>query len=147
MTNGANTEPLSGWAIVLAGGTRFVGRCERPAAKEILKAVLGDDGEPIAADLRPETLSPFYALDVNITPGEQRGQIRVNYMCTPLLMFASLESIDVPEGAIVIPCERLSHGERRRLNKAVREAEDAIQVIRAADAGVLTARSMPVRDR
>ncbi len=130
MTNGANTEPLACWAIVLAGGTRFVGRLH-----------IQD------RNVGPHTLAPFYALDVNITPGEQRGQIRVNYMCTPLLMFASLESIDVPEGAIVIPCERLSHGERRRLNKAVREAEDAIQVIRAADAGVLTARSMPVRDR
>lgn len=116
-TNGAGD--LAGWVIALIGGSTFIGR-----------------------EVTPYALAPVYALNVNIRATD-KGVV-VNYVATPVLMLASLAELELPQSAVIIGCERLTHAERKRLHSAVRTAEENVQHMRAADAGLLLANKMPV---
>ena len=67
----------------------------------------------------------------------------ITFVCTPVLMLASVDSIALPGSTIEIPCEQLSLDERKRLHAALHTAQENIKHMRAAEAGVLLANTMP----
>lgn len=100
-------------------------------------------GATLLGHLRGLRMSPVYALNVDVRPGAKPGMLTINYFCTPLLMLSSLQSVDLTGSPILIPCEQLSREERKRLRNAVTHADEAIRQLRAADAGVMLAKTMP----
>lgn len=116
-SNGLDTTPLAGWSIVLLGGNTYIGR------------------------LHGQHMSPVFALNVSVAVGPKG--VSITFVATPVLMLASVATLEMPAGGIEISCDTLSRDERKRLHHAVQTAEENSQRMRAAEAGVLLANTMP----
>jgi hypothetical protein len=105
-------DNLEGWAIVVTNGVRLVGR---------YTSQVWQTGQP-------RTLSPVYELrpvGVMQQAAPNRPPIIVcggDNLSAPL-GFESLDTLDVPEGAMVVPLAKMAAGERAQLAKGIDEFE------------------------
>ena len=118
--NGADKGPLPGYAIAQTNGLTLIGL------------------------LTGRTLSPVYELKPGMMQGPD-GSLNIHHGCFPFALLGSIDGIDLPEGAIVLPITSLSRGERVALAKAVAHGEKMAQALRAAAAGVTLARATALR--
>jgi hypothetical protein len=114
-----DTGPLAGWAIVQASGLTLIGRL------------------PLANG--PVDLSPVYELRPMLDP--QRG---IAHMVLPVWLLG-VDSISIPSGAIVHPCEELSRSQRVHLHRAVQQGEQVSAAMRAQESGVVLAPESALR--
>lgn len=120
--NGADRGALAGYVIAQTNGLTLIG-------------------------LRTgETLSPVYELKAAMQQGPQ-GQVAIGHHAFPVLLLGSLDEIDLPAGALIIPITALSKGERAGLAGAVKNAEAMATQMRAAAAGVTLASTIPQMKR
>jgi hypothetical protein len=117
LINGKDTGPLAGYAIVPMQGITLLGL------------------------LTGQTLSPVYELKCIMQPG--REGVQIAHACFPVLLLASIEEIDVPDGSLVIRVETLSRTERQSLAAGVENGAQMVRVMRASAAGVTLATRMP----
>jgi hypothetical protein len=120
--NGADKGPLAGYVIAQTNGLTLLGL------------------------LTGRTLSPVYDLKAGMQQGPG-GSINISHACFPVLLFGSLDEIDLPEGALTIPITSLSRTERAALRAVVENGEKMAQAMRAAAAGVTLATTMPAIKR
>ena len=119
MSDGKDTGPLAGWAIVQSNGMTLIGRL------------------PLANG--PVDLSPVYELRPMLDP--QRG---IAHMVLPVWLLG-VDSISIPSGAIVHPCEELSRSQRVHLHRAVQHGEQVSAAMRAQESGVVLAPESALR--
>lgn len=119
MSAETDTGPLAGWAIVQASGLTLIGRL------------------PLANG--PVDLSPVYELRPMLDP--QRG---IAHMVLPVWLLG-VDSISIPSGAIVHPCEELSRSQRVHLHRAVQQGEQVSAAMRAQESGVVLAPESALR--
>lgn len=119
LINGADKGPLAGYVIAQVQGLTLIGL------------------------LTGRTLSPVYDLKAGMQQDPRNGSINIQHACFPVLLFGSIDEIDLPEGALVIPIASLSMGERRALSTAVENGSKMAQAMRAAAVGVTVVRDMP----
>ncbi len=110
---------ISEWSIVMAAGKTFVGK------------------------LDDYVLSPAYELQAGMVPAPN-GQIARMMLVTPVMGFASLTKLPIPaQGALVYRVASLSRQEQGDLAKAVANAENIVQAMRAQQSGLVLADSLP----
>ena len=90
----------------------------------------------------PNRISPIFELQpqAQATP---RGELQISHLILPLLLLASIRSIDLPQGAIVIPVTGLSNNERKGLRLAISNCEQMVESARLAESGIAIAKSLP----
>lgn len=103
---------LEGYALVLAGGKTFIGKATEDALEPAYEAHVA------------------YQMD----EGGNSGILRE---CTPLFGSGTLRRLPIPPGAVVIACSRLSGKERELWSGAIRQCEQMIAAVRAAETGLL----------
>lgn len=116
--NARDAGPLAGWKIVQAQGLTLIGRWHDAAGGAVLE--------------------PSYKLEVKIE--RAGGGLSVRHICFPLFMLASIRRTPVPPGALLWDMEELSRQELMSLARSVQECEEAVQLVRAEQAGVRLAR-------
>ena len=118
MTESNGSGPMTGWAIAQAHGVALIGKRNNTTWRQLL--------------------SPVYQLQRHLVQGP-RGETGMVCMATPVLMLSSLESLSIPDGAIVIDCGELSGEERKELLVAVEQAEKMSRAIKGAQSGIILA--------
>lgn len=107
---------MTGWVIAILGERALVGRQR--------------EGE----------LSPVFDLRSGIQLGPQ-GQLGRPCIAAPVLGFASIKSLPLPNGAILIPVVELSRDDQRAIEQAVAMGAEIQSKMLAVDAGILIAPS------
>lgn len=134
--NGASDGPLAGWAIVQTNGLTLIGCVGR--AKTTRK-VLNASGQTLGTQTTDaDVLSPVYELRVMMSDNG------FGHMVLPVWMMGA-DSLEVPSGAIVHPCEDLSRQQRVHLLRGVQKAEQMRATMRAEESGLTLATTMPKR--
>ena len=116
----AGRDPLAGWSLVCVAGKDLLGRLEGRTLRHVYQ----------------------YQAQVQQLPN---GSIGIGRICLPLMMLASLDQLELPEGAgaIVLPCEGLDRDEQHQLRKAMLQCDEMVRSMRAAAAGIVVARGRP----
>jgi hypothetical protein len=130
--NGADASALFGWIIAFAGGRALIGRPGQGT---------GSHGEDLS-----RRLDPVYDLSIAVQPvrgPDGSPAMQRNMSAVPVMFLSSLRWLDLGPGATCIHVEDLSRGEREQLRRAVVVAEDIVRGMRAADAGIAVARTVP----
>jgi hypothetical protein len=89
------------------------------------------------------SLRPVYEVQPQAQMNPQTGQIAVSHLVVPLLLLAGLKSVDVPEGAIIIPLDELSRNERSNLMAGIENCQAMIRAARLAESGI----AVPTQDQ
>ena len=129
-SNGQDSGPLAGWAIVASNGLTLIGRVRRASVDNQGDHILGSN-----ADM----LSPVYELRPMLDP--QRG---IAHVVLPVWLLG-VDSIEVPMGAIVHPCEEMTRQQRVHLLRAVQQAEQMTAAMHAQESGVVLAPESALR--
>lgn len=114
MNDASDTGPLAGWVIVQAQGMTLIGRSW--SAHKVLRPVF--ELKPVMSD---------------------RG---IGHMVVPVWLLG-VDELETPAGAIVHPCEELTRSQRVHLLKSVQQAEELSATMRAQDAGITLATTLP----
>ena len=134
---------LDGWVIAQCHGLTLVGKVG-PKPVRVSDGVVGvtRGTSDSARDARDgATLSPVYDLKTQLVPGQQGGA-GIARMAFPLWLLPIMR-IDLPDGCLCVSCESLSRTDQLDLKRAIDQAEEMLQQIRAASSGITTARVMP----
>jgi hypothetical protein len=115
-----DSNALSGWAIVCTGGRTMIGRTHG------------------FLDGLPARLEPVYDAQLGMTPDPRGSSVHRVVFIAPLFGM-SVASVDIPAGALVVPCEALTLEERRQLAKGVEMAEQIVTATKAQAAGIVIA--------
>lgn len=140
-------DPLEGWVIAICGGRAFVGMV---ALREVLNAegaVVGHAEDRTWSSVpfdRSIRLSPVF--EFNASANQTAQGLAIGHGALPVLLLASITELEVRTDA-VIECASLGAGDRTNVVRAVRQATDLQQAMRAAASGIALARAMPVQDR
>jgi hypothetical protein len=118
---------LDGWVIALTNGLALIGR---------RTTMYRDD---TGAAIR--TLGPVFELKTAMAQ-DGRGNAGPVRMAFPLFLL-SITEVELPDGALVIPCETLSRAEQSELRKAIDVGEDMLSKAKAAASGISVVREMP----
>jgi hypothetical protein len=151
--NGATISPIGDWVIAICQGKDLIGQphyAGRPLRVAGMKA--GDPGRIVS-------LSPVFELQIKIEvmqvmdartrqpardpQGNPMLQQRAQYSAVPVLLLASLASIDLPDGAILIDVASLSPEDRKRMASCVAQAEGMQANMRAAETNLTLVSSLP----
>lgn len=116
--NGIDPAPLAGWVIAQSNGLTLIGK--HVGTK----------------------LTPVFEMKPQLAQGRAEGFAQPMHFCFPLWLM-SITEIELPEGAIIVPVESLGKMERLQLHKFVEAAGNMLEQMRAAAAGIVTARTMP----
>jgi hypothetical protein len=129
---GNGHSPLAGWVLAQCHGVLLIGRLAS-------KAIYDGDGGIIEGACK---LSPVFELKPQLI---QQGQsVGTVHMAFPLWLL-TVTSVELPAGALVVPCDSLSRAEQAGLMKAIEAAEQMVGQMKAAAAGITVAREMPRR--
>jgi hypothetical protein len=118
--NGVDTEPLTGWVIVLAHGQTMIGK---DVGGGLLKPVYG-----LTCAMQMVQRSP-----------QEPPQLMTVRRAMPFLTFASIDEVCVQEDAIFVPCKLLSRSERRELARSIEACDRLMDAMRAQEAGIVLA--------
>lgn len=88
-------------------------------------------------------LSPVYVMSV--TASQAGGNMQIHRVCFPMLMYSSIDEVELPPGSIVIPVSTLLEGERRELAERVEAAEKMKTSLRAAASRIQIAQNVAER--
>jgi len=156
--NGADASPIADWVIASTNDKLLIGkpRYVPPFA----------DAHPV----RVASLSPVFELQINIVQTPLRDpqgnlmplkdphgnlvpgpdgrpqaivQTQVVHTTVPVMFLSSLRSVELPEGALIVPVAELSREDRNRLLMAVKQGEAIQQNMRSADTGVALVSALP----
>lgn len=134
MSAETDTGPLAGWAIVQSNGLTLIGRLVdghdpvRGVSGQVLGTMAREGG----------ALSPVYELKPAMS---ERG---IGHLVVPMWL-VGVDSISIPSGAIVHPCEELSRSQRVHLHRAVQQGEQMSAAMRAQESGVVLAPESALR--
>jgi len=118
---------IDDWVIAVQGSLQLVGRPRR------------DDVSPNAVTM----LHPVFVMSV--VASAAGGNLQITRTCFPLLMYASIDEIELPRDAIVIPVKALFDKEKEELALRIEGAEKMKTALRAASSGIQLALAVPDR--
>lgn len=121
---------IDDWVLALAGSRTLVGRPVRDDRK-VGDAVVGQTGTK---------LSPVY--DMSVTASQAGGNMQIHRTCFPILLYASIEEVDLPADAIVIRVTTLLENERKELSERIEAAEKMKTALRTAASRIQIARAI-----
>ena len=119
-----NIEDIADWQIVFEGGYALLGRLKHGGMSPVyhLEGALNVSGDPSS-------------------PGRARVQSLMR--CSPVLGMVSITFLLVSPHSPAIDVRSLSREEQLRVHQAVRQCDEIVQQLRAQQAGILVASSMP----
>lgn len=117
---------LEGYAVLMVGGTSFIGR------------VASEEGGGSYYHVEPAYEAHIqYQMD-------DTGNFGIIRDCLPILGSTQVKCVDVPtKGCVVIRCESMSGKEREFWSRAIQKAEAMIKAMRAAESGIVLATNVP----
>lgn len=92
------------------------------------------------------TLRPIYEFVMNAQPvrGPNGGTaLQRTVSCLPVCFLASIREMTFPVDTPTVPIATLSKQERRMISQAVTQCDELLRTMRAADAGISLAHSVP----
>ena len=93
------------------------------------------DRSPGGGALYPVRLSPVYELHMAQSPDG-----RVAHVAMPLLMLSSVESLDLPEGSIILHVDQMSQQDQRFMRAAFDHGQKQVEQMRLAALGIVPAK-------
>ena len=133
-------NPLDGWVIAQCHGLTLLGK-QATTERQVPAAIAGN-GEVFGTQTaKVDCLSPVFELKTAMAQ-DGRGNAGPVRMAFPLFLFA-ISSVELPEGALVVPSESLSRTEQNELRRAIDVGEDMLSKAKAAASGITVARDIP----
>ena len=152
--NGVDASPIADWVIASTNDKLLIGKPKWnlgvPARIVGLGPVLELQINIVQTPLRdPQgNLMPLKDPQGNLVPGPDGRpqaivQTQVVHTTVPVMFLSSLRSVELPEGALIVPVAELSREDRNRLLMAVKQGEAIQQNMRSADTGVALVSALP----
>lgn len=119
---------MAGWWIAILGARTLIGRSFATVTR--------------SDTMRPTMLGPVYDLQSGVQMIKQpNGSVGIARPCVamPLLGLLSIESVEIPESAIVLACSQRSLEDRKMLSGAITIAEEICTSLRAESSGIVIA--------
>ena len=114
--NGSDTGPMAGWAVVQSNGLTLIGRSRTGGG--------------------PPCLAPVYELKPQMGMSPQGMQIA--HVALPVWILG-IREFEIPQGAIVEPCENFTPEQRKRLHASCQGASELQEQMKNEGARVVLA--------
>jgi hypothetical protein len=133
------------WLIALHGARNLFGKRALPTVPivDLRGTVQGEMTDHSGMTL---ALEPVYELVIQVQAMPNRsGQMAINRSINvvPLCWLSSVKGIVLPASTPTFPLEDLSRSEHKSILTAIAACEELLRVMRAADAGIAIAQTLP----